>query len=302
MKKIVVIGTVLLFLGIAFSPTFYADVETISEQQEVIEIPIQMCGLGGINEYTAKLTKEDADRLDTMFVDIHSRLNASESREESISIYKDAVVQLDNLGLLGSYSVEQVQKLVTGELYENSLIRKLIIMQNRDISESSEIYENSDCYINGEVTNSYLWPFLPVYLITLGGIIPIDWQLFSPFWMLINIYVLRFFGLRLYKSVSLCGYISIGDGAREHGGGESYDTPSQGWIRTEGINGIIEINGSLYGALFKLVYDSNAVFLHILHIGGSGFTGLKVGNSILGYAQKVKLSSPQQSNTSNIPF
>jgi hypothetical protein len=292
MKKTLAFSIVLLFIGVAFAPSLYADVKTINEQQELIEIPIQICGLGGINEHTAKLSKEDANKLDTLFEYINRRLNASESREETISIYKDAVVELDNLGLLGGYSIEQVQKLVTGELYENSLIMKFLKLPNRDNHESVDYYENSNCFVNGEVTNSYLWPFLPVYLITLGGIIPINWQLLSPFWMLINIYVLRFFGLGLCKSVSLCGYISIGDGAREHGGGESYDTPSQGWIRTEGINGIIEINGSLCGALFKLVYDSTPVFLYIVHFGGSGFTGLKVGNSILGYAQKVKLSSP----------
>ncbi len=271
MKKTLAFGIVLLFIGVAFAPSLYADVETISEQQEVIEIPIQMCGLGGINEYTAKLTKEDADRLDTMFVDIHSRLNASESREETISIYMDAVVELDNLGLLDGYSVEEVQKIVTGELYQNSLMTKFLSLISRNKQGSLEKYRNKDCYITGEVTNSTLWAITTV----------IGYYLYNLFWRLKNI-----------LHISLYGFISFDYSFHDDHNCESYYYPSEGWIRTEGTNGVKEWNGSFYGFIYDFVTGSSVISHSEYHIGARGFAGLQIENSILGYAKEVFLRRP----------
>lgn len=279
MKKILATGVVILFISVAFVPSLYADAEIISEQQGLVEIPIQICGLGGIKEHTAKLSKEDAVRLDTMFVDIHRRLNASESREETIYIYKEAVVELDSLGLLGGYSVEQVQELVTRELFENSFLINLLGLLKNNKLEPMDNHINSQCYINGEVTNSTLYPCFYIILRS----IPILGQ------FIFNIF--HFHMSHKQQMKTYLGYITFGHSFHDIDYYEDYYYPSEGWIRTEGTNGIIEQNGSFYGLCSDIYIPGSIIQYFEEHIGAEGFTGLKVGNSILGYAQEVKLSS-----------
>ena len=279
MKKTLAFGIVLIFIGVAFAPSLYAYVETISEQQELIEIPIQICGLGGINEYTAKLSKVDADRLDTLFVDIHRRLNASESREETISIYKEAVVELDSLGLLGGHSVEEVQKLVTRELFENSFLINLLGLLKNNKLEPMDNHINSQCYINGEVTNSTLYPCFYIILRS----IPILGQ------FIFNIF--HFHMSHKQQTKTYLGYITFGHSFHDIDYYEDYYYPSEGWIRTEGTNGIIEQNGSFYGLCSDIYIPGSIIQYFEEHIGAEGFTGLKVGKNILGYAAEVRLSS-----------
>ena len=297
MKKTLAFGIVLLFIGVAFAPSLYADVETVSEQQGLVEIPIQICGLGGIKEHTAKLSEVDADRLDTLFVDIHRRLNASESREETISIYKDAVVELDNLGLLGGYSVEEVQKLVTGEIYRNPLVKKQTSMLNIDDNKATEIYYNSDCFVSGEFDNSGLIDGITFYI-----------SILAPFVLYAIIKLLELFEdfnsnqLNLlsnsysdYKEVlsfknffSLFGYVTVGGSVYNDDDYSTVYTPSVGWIRTEGTYGLKEWNGSFLGDIFE-VTQGGIITWWTTYFGIREFTGFKIGNHVFGYAQGVQL-------------
>ncbi len=297
MKKTLAIGIVLLFIGVAFAPSLYADVEIESEQQELVEIPIQICGSGGIKEHTAKLYKEEANRLDTLFDDIHRRLNASESREETISIYKDAVVELDNLGLLGGYSVGDVQKLVTGEIYENSFIGKLISRLNRDKSESTEIYENSNCFVNGEFDNSGLIDGITFYTLILAPLVLYVIikliELFedftsNPLNILSAPYSDLYKVLAIKNIFSFFGYVIIGGSRYDDSDYSTVYTPSVGWIRTEGTYGVKEWNGSFIGDIFEIT-QGGIITWWTTYFGIREFTGLKIGNFIMGYAQGVKL-------------
>ena len=45
------------------------------------------------------LAKEEIEELDALFDDVYERLNLSTSIKESVEIFKDAVVKLNNLGL-----------------------------------------------------------------------------------------------------------------------------------------------------------------------------------------------------------
>jgi hypothetical protein len=119
MKKLLVVGVIGLFLGLAITPSINANV---NKESELIEITTEVCGLGG-GKHTIQLTKEEAEEVDRIFVNIRNKLNTTDSREDAEKIFKDAVVELDAYGLLGGLSVKQAQRLVTGGLKNKKMMK-----------------------------------------------------------------------------------------------------------------------------------------------------------------------------------
>jgi hypothetical protein len=262
MKKTLAFDIVLLFIGVAFAPSLYADVEIMSEQKELIEIPIQICGLREIKDYAVKLSEEDANSLDILFDDMHHRLNASGPRGETISIFKYAVVELDKLGLLVGYNVEEVQELV---------------IENQ--------YEDSKCFLYGEFTNSTLFDLIP----TIVNFMPSILRIFLfPIWILHTMF-------STINHMSFFGFISIGETLYHNDDRPTEYYYSKGWIRTKGIDGVKECNGSFLGDIMELPFPFADLLSYFnYNIGGIGFTGLKIRNNIIGYAQEVKIRKPQE--------
>jgi len=125
MKKLLTVGVIVLFLGLACAPSINAN---ISRDNELVEITTEVCGLGG-GKYTVHLTQEEAEEVDRLFENIQLRLNESTSKEEAVEIFNDAIVELDKYGLLGGLSVEQAQRLVTGKYNnfgENKIIKQFL--------------------------------------------------------------------------------------------------------------------------------------------------------------------------------
>jgi len=153
MKKLLVVGVIVLFLGLACAPSINAN---ISRDNELVEITTEICGLGG-GKHTVQLTKDEAEEVDRIFANIRQRLNESTSREEAKEIFNEAVVELDKYGLLGRLSVEQAQMLVTGG-YQNSRVVNLI----RDIYNKKLVDSNNSnflCLISGEsIVTSIIGP------------------------------------------------------------------------------------------------------------------------------------------------
>jgi len=277
LKETLAFGIVFLFIGVAFAPSLYADVKTISEQKELIEIPIQICGLREIKEYTVKLSKEDANRLDILFEDIHRRLNASESRKETISIFKDAVVELDKLGLLIDITVEDAQKLVIGN-YETPQI--INILRNLYANKFENKIDNSFCQVVGSSTKTNIYGWL---LSTFYNIV----NHFFPFYFIYMWYYLLI--SHFNRTTSFLGILTFGDWISEWEGIPT-DEPAVGWIWTDGLNGIQEWNGSFYGNYYDICWDANGLYdIHEM-AGASGFTGIKVEDFYLGYALRVRIS------------
>ncbi len=125
MKKLLVVGVIVLFLGLAIAPSINANVSKASVDSDLVEITTEVCGINGVTPNTVLLSKGDAEEVDRLFDSIRERLNATGTREETEKIFNEAVVELDKYGLLGGLSVEQAQKLVTGE-YQRSKVVKFL--------------------------------------------------------------------------------------------------------------------------------------------------------------------------------
>jgi len=114
LRKGLVVGVILLFIGVAVAPSINFPVVKASTDNDLVEVTSQARGIQGFGNTTVKLTKEQYQNLEQYFVDFRARLNQTSTREEVVPLFKDAVVELNKYGLLPKgMSVAQAQRLVT---------------------------------------------------------------------------------------------------------------------------------------------------------------------------------------------
>jgi hypothetical protein len=117
---------VLMFIGVAFAPCINSTGIKASNDNDLVEVTSQACGIQGFGNTTVKLTKQQYRNLEQYLIDFRARLNQTTTREEAIPIFKDAVVELNKYGLLPKgMSVEQAQKLVIGHNRNRDVLRKI---------------------------------------------------------------------------------------------------------------------------------------------------------------------------------
>ena len=164
-KKGVVVAVILLFIGLAFAPSINANISKASIDSELVEITTEVCGLKG-GKHTVSLSKEDALEVEQLIDDIERRLDEVETREEAVEIFNEAVVELDKYGLLGSLSVEQVQRFVSGFNSNSRLVKFLDRLFKREVGEQNDV-ENYLCLVSTRVIDAIgRWFFL---LLLYGG-------------------------------------------------------------------------------------------------------------------------------------
>ena len=124
MKKLLVIGIIFLFIGVAVAPSINTSVVKASNDNDLVEVTTQACGIQGFGNTTVKLTKQQYQNLQQYLVDFRGRLNKTTTREEAVPIFKEAVVELNKYGLLPKgMSVEQTEKFVIGDNFNQKVIR-----------------------------------------------------------------------------------------------------------------------------------------------------------------------------------
>lgn len=280
-RKEIAVGIILLFIGIAVTPSINFNVVKASSEDEFVEVTSQACGIKGFGDNTVKLRKQQYRDLEQYLADFRERLNKTTTREEAVPIFNEAVVELNKYGLLPKgMSIEQAQKLVTGG-YQNSRLMNLI---EKRFSKNLAVFNNSNfiCLIAGQTDlNTYFQNPIGTLLWYLS-IIPF---LFGILIELLTILgsINQFFPISLHQRIGLGGYDP------EVGG----HSPTYGWLYTQGLLGIKKWNGNLFGALHQPV---------LIGVFGDyypavcGFMGLRIFNFdsltylFYGTAIKVKIS------------
>jgi hypothetical protein len=166
-KKGVVVAVILLFIGLAFAPSINADISKTSVDSEMVEFTTEICGLNG-GKNTVSLTRENAEEVRILIDDIDRRLDEVKTREETIEIFNEAIVELDKYGLHGGLSVKQAQKLVTGG-YQNLKIMNVIKKMYSKHQEDSNEIVNLFCFVYGKsivtlVENVFSVALLALYI------------------------------------------------------------------------------------------------------------------------------------------
>jgi hypothetical protein len=147
-KKSLVIIVILLFIGVAVAPSINTSIVKASQDDDLVEVTTQACGISGFGNTTLKLTREQYQDLEQYLVEFRARLNQTTTREEAIPIFKDAVVELDKYGFLPrGMSVERAQQLITR--YNQNPVETLLNNRQREIFPG---YDNVFCLLFGNAT------------------------------------------------------------------------------------------------------------------------------------------------------
>ena len=152
LRKCLAVGIILLFVGVAVTPSINFNVVKASNDNDLVEVTTQACGIKGFGNTTVQLTRQQYQNLEQYLVEFRARLNKTTTNEEAVPIFKEAVLELNNYGLLPKgMSIKKAQKLVTtGYLNEKAMnLLQNIYRGNRQVFNNES---NNFCLIAG-VTN-----------------------------------------------------------------------------------------------------------------------------------------------------
>jgi hypothetical protein len=197
-RKWLAVGIILLFIGVTIAPTITFTTVKAANENDLVEITTQTCGIKGFEDTTVKLTRQQYQELEQYLIDFRARLNQTTTKEEAVPIFIEAVVELNNYGLLPKgMNVEQAQRLVTG-WYQKPIER---LLNNRH----QEIFPNLNnifclLYLHTTRFTDYALIFMIInplmaILLLLRGILPPDLlaYVFSIAWEIAEKYPLKLF-------------------------------------------------------------------------------------------------------------
>jgi hypothetical protein len=309
MKKLIAIGIIFLFVGVAVTPSINSSIVKTSTDNDLIEVTSQACGIQGFGNTTVKLTKEQYQNLEQYLVEFRIQLNQTTTKEDAIPIFKDAVVELNKYKLLPKgMSVERTQKLVIGE-YQSSVLARRINKMFSSYDGNYDDDENYFCLIAGHTTVTITrGPILTLVSLSANHFYRSlqDWLIehYNRFTMLF-IYVVTSFLIPFFISLEIANSLSnlcpimflstvgiscwspMGPG----GIAMPWFYPATGWLYSNGLNGLKSWSGYISGNLSNDTIDFG---IYEFYPGILGFSGIKItlpfGNSFyLGAALEVKI-------------
>jgi len=323
-RKYLSIGIILLFVGVTIAPTINFNVVKASQEDDLVEVTTQACGIKGYGNTTVKLTREQYQNLEQYLVEFRARLNQTTTREDAIPIFKDAVVELDKYGLLPKgMSVNQAFRLLTK-------------INNQRLKALDSLGFDSDanyfCLVSGPTTSTmsfgplnnlvqmsihFVEDFGNTHQDLIIQLIDLTEKLYEKLGNLYNwsqshnlvffLTLMRilwttigFSALAIFYQVLFAGYFTsifpFGLLSVLTFGVLSYydDFVSSGWMFSIGLNGVKKYEGNeLWGTARE---EGIGTAFQYCFPGALGFTGLKIGvlfekTFFLGSALKVKLGT-----------
>jgi hypothetical protein len=256
------VGIILLFVGVAIASSINVNVVKASNNTDLVEVTTQACGIKGFGNTTVKLTRQQYHNLEKYLVEFRERLNKTTTRDEAVPIFNEAVVELNNYGLLPrGMSVKSAQTLICGKYQDG---RTLNFLKKNIISLS--YVNNSNCLVSGICSHCYMmgameflfnkYLFFIIIIITPNPI--------SPLWLLeVSHYE--------YKVLNILGVITLGELDINTLGGVH---PSFGWISSTGSSGNQYWQGSFVGGFTGLGLAPGV----LIYAGVLGFSGIRLLN------------------------
>jgi hypothetical protein len=277
----VIVGVILLFIGVAVASSVNFNVVKASEDNDLIELTTQVCGIKGSKDTMVQLTREQYQNLEQYLVEFRGRMNHTSTREETAILFKEAVVELNKYGLLPKdMSVEEAQRLVTGKYQvPKKMNLKPIIKRNDQLFNDSNFF----CLITGTTTSTSILGIAEL------GTAALLYVLFVPY-LLEQIFfhdtvIMENMTARLREICSVLrtitsrriiqpGNIVFGTSIDEYLPPEFRFFPAHGWVDTQGALGKKSWNGTFFGSVRNLLdfeYGGSTYY-----IGATGFLGIKL--------------------------
>jgi hypothetical protein len=278
MKKVLVVGIILLFIGLAVIPSINAYDSIKPVKSKLVDTSIRIHRARGITPFTVRLTERESKEIDIIFDNLKVSLDSAETDEEIDAIYDDAVESLYELGLFPRMTLKEAKQLVKGK---------------NDKSQSGNLGTcggNCDCKIAGETTLTFMHDLAnPIK----------EYILEFLFRGLLGWFVGHDVNFQYYNGK--IGSISFGTYERYYN--PSF-VPSEGWVWTNGMNGVIKWEGEFYGARGeRQFYGEIYEYLVWVFDGVTNFEGLWIDRwfvppCYLGYADHVNLRYDRPPNPS----
>jgi hypothetical protein len=297
MKKLVAIGIIFLFIGVAVAPSINSTVVKASNDNDLVEVTSQACGIQGFGNTTVKLTKEQYQNLEQYLVGFRASLNQTTTIEEEIPLFKESVVELNKFGLLPKgMSVERAQRLVLG-IYAHPHYRRLLEKIQHTYGNNYSNYENYLCLIHGSTSRTTAQgPLVTVFRFASMNIfflatnlaqyfINHNRSLLAQFFGIISVpFLISMFGIGAFLSgfnpFLVLSVVSYGLTFNFFWYGYYGNRPTHGTVYTNGVNGIKDWNGDFYGAILDPKYFQyfDQLLSFEYYPGILGFLGIMLTN------------------------
>jgi hypothetical protein len=292
-NKSLAVGIILLFIGIAVAPSINFTVAKASNDNDLVEVTTQACGIKGYENTTVKLTREHYQNLEQYLIEFRARLNQTTTREEAVPIFNEAVVELNKYGLLPKgMSVEQAQRVITVDYQNKNMIKlqekllhsRLLAQDNNSNYFCLIAGKSNDCRSIGPLGLS-VQVFLFLFFHLLYAIYDMDIFIILNVIMLVPMY--EHSAVRIFN---LLGALTFG----HHYTVTNY--PSTGWVFTYGLMGKKLWNNTFIGGLFHTFVEPSDIGSYSC-VGASGFSGIRIlfpdetTSHFIGSALRVKLIS-----------
>jgi len=267
-RKCLAVGIILLFIGVAIAPSINFNVVKASNDNDLVEVTTEACGIKGFGNQTVKLTRQQYQHLEQYLVDFRARLNKTTTREEAVPIFKDAVVELNKYGLLPKgMSVEQSQRLITNT-YQNKRETNILGRMGHSFQNISiGSIDNAFCLIAGKHSEAIfvhvLVNSLFVIIFDLYKQLYHQWEFVKKLILLNALFntLVDFYSVLLL--IKVYGLIGLGTGIYFYSG--------TGHITTIGLLGLKTWYGSISGGFKKIPDVPDNGFLGVI-----GFTGFYI--------------------------
>ncbi len=234
-----------------------------SQEDDLVEVTTHACGKLSVRPQVIKVSSQQAQEIQAIFEQVKTDLANVTTKQEAIAVFDQAVVALDKYGALGTLSIQQAQRLVTGPFKTYPLY-----IQHQQAQPISGVAENYFCLVCGFSDNTF-----PMGVI---GYIP-----FFPYIMM---------GYHFWP-FQLLGPVVVGTSWWVNEGG-SGDDPAHGFMFSFGLNGFRGKIGTFTGALRTDGYSIGPESLDC-YIGMNTFSGLTLGlydvNMVLGFTPHIAL-------------
>src|SRR5512137_1922782 len=145
--KWLAIGIILLFVGVTIAPTINFNTVKASQDDDIVEVTTQACGIQVYGNTTVKLTGEQYQNLQQYLSELSARLNKTQSQDEILLLIKEVVIKLNDYGLLPKHlRINEVQQLILAHYVPTPKSSTQIPSTNNT---------NSNCLILGRGTWSW---------------------------------------------------------------------------------------------------------------------------------------------------
>ncbi len=275
LKKILIVGVILLFIGVAVAPNINTTVVKASTDDDLVEVATQACGIQGYGDTTVKLTREQYQNLEQYLVEFRGRLNQTTAKEEVVDLFKEAMAELEKYGLLPTDILSERASSSLLLQYSNENFVKLRGKSFKDPFLVPDNTSNALCLIAGHTTETRFLSLSSrasfiLFLIIAALAAKVGSSGYKKLGLLLlgaGCPLFIHFGLSYFLGnmfpLSISQWIRFGTWVSRPG----YVDPAEGWIYTLGAYGKKSWNQTFHGAMTQ---DFE------LNIGAIGFTGIKL--------------------------